>query len=258
MTVLAQDGIQFFKEPEMDYWNKPGIKTQSQNQSTRPSSTQDNHTKNKEASSARDSSFPWKKYLDPKNDEFFREGEYLPPAPFMEIARDPSDENIDHWFKYLEAKNEITRRLQARLSEYSAKHPLGALTSDAPIAISEKTIKLPSIRADAKRFRLRLYFDSKCPHCEHMIETLKALSQRGYSIELKQLDSDTQARSRIPFPVSGATPSELKQYKIESVPVLLVGDLKARTYFKIQGYQPEDSVLRTFTEVSSKQEGVSL
>ena len=194
-----------------------------------------------------------KKYLDPKNDEFFREGDYLPPAPFMEIARDPSDENIDHWFKYLEAKNEITRRLQTKLSEYLAKHP-----SEAPISspsISVQQVDLPKIQSDAKRFRLRLYFDSKCPHCERMIGTLKALSQRGYLIELKQLDSNMEARGRIPFPVTDATATELKQYKIESVPLLLVGDLKARTFFKIQGYQSEESILNALAEFSSKQKG---
>jgi glutaredoxin len=166
----------------------------------------------------------------------------------MEIARDPSDENIDHWFKYLHAKNEITRRLQNKLTEYSVQHesqPTTTLTQSIPIS------------DDAKRFRLRLYFDSKCPHCENMIETLKALSQRGYFIELKQVDSNTLTRSRIPFPVTAATSTEMKQYKIESVPVLLVGDLKARTYFKIQGYQTEANILKTLSDISEPNQGAN-
>lgn len=249
----AEDGIQYFNQSEMDYWKKPEITAKA-----KPAAHPQSQDK---AAQPKDSSFPWKKYIDPKNDEFFKEGDYLPPAPFMEIARDPSDENIEHWFKYLEAKNQVTQRLQAKLSEYAAKHPPDAQFSNPSTASAAAPIPVGApvkLRADARRFRLRLYFDSKCPHCEHMIETLKALSLQGFSIELKQVDSDTQARSRIPFPVSGATAAELKQYKIEKVPVLLVGDLKARSYFTIQGYQNETSVLNALTEFASKQEGIPL
>jgi hypothetical protein len=37
--------------------------------------------------------FSWKKYLNPENDEFFQEGNYKPPAPFMELARRRTKKN---------------------------------------------------------------------------------------------------------------------------------------------------------------------
>ena len=42
--------------------------------------------------------FPWHQYLDPKNKEFFKEGDYTPPEPFMEIVRNPTDANLKRWF----------------------------------------------------------------------------------------------------------------------------------------------------------------
>lgn len=254
--------IQYFKESNIDYWKTPGSKpaptsdAQTRSQSQLKSQTRQSPPSDLKDSNSSFQTFPWNKYLDPKNDEFFREGEYLPPAPFMEIARNPSDENIDHWFKYLEAKNEITRRLQAKLSEYAAKNSQ-EVASSPEIQKSLKSVPEPqTIQPNAKRFRLRLYFDSKCPHCERMMGTLKSLTQRGFLIELKQVDRDIQARSRIPFPVTQASAGELKQYQIESVPTLLVGDLTARSYFKIQGYQTEQSVLTAISEFSSKKGGV--
>jgi hypothetical protein len=77
-----------------------------------------------------------------------------------------------------------------------------------------------------------------------MMTTLGELSRLGYEIELRQIDSDLSARSKIPFQVSSASPSELKQYQISAVPVLLVGDIKRQTFFKLQGYQPKEAVLQ--------------
>ena len=60
--------------------------------------------------------FQWNKYLDPKNTEFFREGDYTPPEPFMELVRNPSDQNIRMWFAYMDRKNELAGRLSKRIT----------------------------------------------------------------------------------------------------------------------------------------------
>lgn len=249
------EDIQYFGEPDMDFWKRPTLqkpKAGPKSPSTPAVSTSTPSVK------VAESTFPWKKYLDPKSDEFFREGDYLPPPPFMEIARNPNDENIENWLKYIAAKNEISQRLQAKLTEYAQKRQTGAQlkVATAEPAIQIKPQETVPLHEDAKRFRLRLYFDSKCPHCAKMIQTAQSLSQKGLWIELKQIDQDSRARERIPFPVTSASTAELKQYQIESVPLLLVGDLRSRTYFKIQGYQTEESVLRAFSEFTqSKQKG---
>ena len=240
--AVADEDFQYFASPDVDYWSK------KESLPEKPKSTLSlNPTRTA-------STFPWKKYLDPKNDEFFKEGDYTPPAPFMEIARNPSDENVANWFHYLETKNEITRRLQEKLAAYTLQRSVAIAGEVAPMPVTHKQVSLDN---DAKRFRLRLrlYFDSKCPHCQHMLGTLSELSRLGYWVELKQIDADVSVRSKIPFPVTSASASELKQYQIHEVPLLLVGDLKRKTFFKIQGYQTADSVLETFRSETSTNQG---
>ncbi len=274
------DGISYFQEPEMDFWKKPGPTIQEKTRSTLAVTPKVKPTVGSSpgpvlnASGVNPSSeFPWAKYLDPKNEEFFREGDYLPPAPFMEIARNPNDDNIALWFQYVDEKNKLLRRLQNKLTDYAKQH------QENPNALArlKEQLKLPPelarqvqlndaevsqdlqnaaakidtgvhLSQDAKRFRLRLYFDSKCPHCIHMMDTVKALMNRGFFVELRQIDSDVKARKAIPFPVVSATPAELKQYKIQSVPVLLVGDLKAKTFFKVEGYQSEQAIFTALSQ----------
>ncbi|CAM6053765.1 unnamed protein product [Sphagnum tenellum] len=165
----------------------------------------------------------------------------------MEVARDPSDENIKNWFNYQKAKSEVITRLQSRLSEYEKTqgNNLPSQQVARPIVIPQTTLD-----AQANQFRLRLYFDSHCPHCKHMFETIKALNRRGFWIEFKQVDGDLAIRSQIPFPVTSATDQELKQYGIEGVPVLLIGNLGSGTFSKLQGYQSEEAVLEALKQLS--------
>lgn len=248
-VTAAETDFSYFAKPELNFWKST---TAAKDVTAAKSSTGPRVA----PSTTGKNTFPWQKYLDPKHDEFFREGDYSPPAPFMEIARDPSDANIENWFRYLELKNQLLHRLQDKLTAYATSHPksLPALpsalvvdTADAPAIVAKAATQLGSSvapRPDTKKFRLRLYFDSHCPHCEHMIATtLRELAGLGYWIELRQVDRDASVRARIPFPVTSATPQELKQYGIESVPVLLVGDLKARSFFKMQGDQSAAAVV---------------
>jgi hypothetical protein len=230
-SAIADEAFQYFDHQEIDYWNK--------GQPTEPLVVRITSNPISRLPEKLSGQFPWQKYLNPKNDEFFREGDYTPPAPFMEIARNPSDENIANWFRYLQTKNEITRRLQEKLQAYAGMNGQ-QLASAEPVRPLSNSILAP----DAKRFRLRLYFDSKCPHCQHMLDTVKELSQMGFLVELRQIDQDLSIRARIPFPVTNASPEELKQYQIDGVPLLLVGDLSQGTFFKIQGYQSTHSVLQ--------------
>jgi len=248
----GDDGFRYFNNPEIDYWNTTkatGSRTKDATPAPAklPASTPTVHS----------SGFAWEKYLNPAHDDFFKEGEYTPPAPFVEIARNPTDENLARWFQYIEKKNELLRQLQGRLTEYAQKNPgkVGTLPmpystglADDPNAMAKIAARLPKptpVTVDAKRFRLRLYFDSKCPHCEHMMGTVSELAAMGYFVEIRQVDQDRSVRARIPFPVVDASAQELKIYGIQSVPVLLIGDLKKKTYFKMEGYQAASTVLST-------------
>ena len=261
-ALAAGSEFSYFGEPELDYWKQAAPKGGGTSTlgAGRPLAAP-----TKGPAEAGAGTFPWQKYSDPKNDEFFREGDYTPPAPFMEIARNPTDSNIENWFRYLETKNQLLHRLQEKLSAYAASHgqslppnmpalppSMAGAATEAPAVVERASARIggaPAPRPDAKRFRLRLYFDSHCPHCEHMLSTtIRELSALGYWIELRQVDRDESARAKIPFPVSPANPTELKQYGIESVPVLLVGDLQKKSFFKMQGYQTAAAVMGALGE----------
>jgi hypothetical protein len=244
-TSYADDEFQYFSKPDIDYWGRSG-QSSAPPRTPRPSGN---------PISTPTKGFAWDKYISPAHDEFFREGDYTPPAPFVEIARNPTDENIERWYRYIELKNNTLHRLQEKLTEYAQRNPskVGALPSPYSTGLSEDPEMLAKVAArvekpsavppDARRFRLRLYFDSHCPHCQRMLGTMSELAARGYYVELRQIDQDRSIRVRIPFPVTDASIEELKTYGIQAVPVLLVGDLKNKKYFKVDGFQSTSDVL---------------
>jgi hypothetical protein len=259
-TAHAEDDFSYFSNPEIDYWRRSST-------GTPPATRLPDAPKSVPSSSGKP--FAWEKYLNPGHDEFFKEGEYSPPAPFVEIARNPSDENIDRWYQYIQTKNDVLRRLQTRLAEYAQRHPgnVSALPApyssglvENPEALSRLAAKVeapPATPPDAKRFRLRLYFDSHCPHCERMMGTMSELAAHGYYVELRQVDRDRSTRAKIPFPVTDATPEELKTYGVQAVPVLLVGDLQRKSYSKMEGFQPYSVVAGALAKIAAAPSGRS-
>ena len=169
--------------------------------------------------------FQWNKYMDPNNKDFFREGDYTPPEPFMELVRNPTDQNIRMWFAYMERKNELANRLGKRMEEY-AQANVAAIPKEAKEKIVQATRQIPTPADDFERFRFRMYFDSQCPHCKRMFETLNDLQDRGYFVEARQVDSGPLDQIRSHVPMVTAAAGELKQYNVTVVPLLLIGDLK--------------------------------
>ncbi len=68
-----------------------------------------------------ESTFDWREVMDINSDEYFREGDYLPPAAFMEVARRPTEKNIQNWLTYQEHKQELTNKLNQRINRYVKK-----------------------------------------------------------------------------------------------------------------------------------------
>lgn len=195
--------------------------------------------------------FDWKKHTDPKNDEFFREGDYIPPAPFLELVRNPSDTNIKHWFEYIGKRNELNRRLNERMREYVAQRGAGIDDRARAIVQTQATAEAnASPPPDHTRYRFRLYFHSTCPHCKHMMQTMSELQSRGYFVEVVQIDDDRRAAQGLPFPVRNAEPGELESKGIKSWPVLLVGDLQKKVLYRINGYQTTANVLNSISRRS--------
>ena len=219
-------------DANIDYWNKEH-KDVSKKTVPKKSSSQSKTSRN---------DFDWDKYLDPKNDEFFQEGNHTPPAPLMELARNPTDENIKKWFKLIEMKNKLTSRLQKKLQEHVAQNKKGLKAQEIEL-ISEATQNLPQNHVDFRRFKFRMYFESSCPHCKRMMGTMEELRDQGFYIELVQIDSNTKARKGLSFPITQATKIELIEKKINAWPVLFIADLKKNLVYRLNGYQSTPQVL---------------
>lgn len=217
---------------EINYWHD---QTQSHPEKSEPGENKEIKAEEMERS------FDWKKYMDPKNDSFFQEGDYKPPAPFLELVRNPTDANIQNWFTMVELKNKLSTQLQARIAEYVEKNK-PALSPEAQAELKEKANTTPFTSDDYKNYRFRMYFDSHCPHCKHMMSTLEELQKRGFYVELKQIDPDLKAAEDLPFPITPASASELQEKDIHSVPVLFVGDLRKKVVYRLTGFQTPEQI----------------
>lgn len=197
--------------------------------------------------------FAWKTFLDPKNKEFFKEGDYTPPEPFMEIARNPTDENIKNWFDFMKKKNDLARRLDERVREYLVKN------GQAPVAMTESPPQSPRKNAqmpaqgplDPARFKVRMYFESTCPHCRRMFGVLKRLQDEGVEVHALQIDRGPVPADEKIVPLGLATSEEVKKHGINGVPFLVIADTKRKALLPpIQGYHDFDEVVQLLKSAS--------
>jgi len=191
--------------------------------------------------------FQWSTYMDPSNKDFFREGEYTPPEPFMELVRSPTDKNIRMWFAYMERKNELASRLQRRMNEYAQKNG-PSIPAEAKEKIVQASRQMPTPADDFERFRFRMYFDSECPHCKRMFETLNDLQDRGYFVEARQVDSGPLDQIKSHVAIVAAKAAEVKQHNVTAVPLLLIGDLKTKKVYRQSGFMTPEQILAQIHE----------
>ncbi len=242
-TAIADDSINFF-DGGIDYWSKPKSLQKIEAPKT---STPKSDSKLPDENASSTQGFEWKKYMDPKHKEFFKEGDYTPPETFMEVVRNPTDQNIKMWFAYIDKKNELANRLQSRVREYMQKaNP--ALTAESKQILNTRVAAVPKADPDSKRFRFRMYFDSHCPHCKRMMKTMEELQLRGFFVEGRQVDDDPKGIAGLTFPTARATPGEIAKKEIQSVPVLLIGDLKKKSVYRLSGYQSLQSVFNAIAQ----------
>jgi hypothetical protein len=258
LTLFSQENLQAmdYFDSQIDYWNE--------NQTTKSPIIIEPKGKDENKDSVNSkTTFPWKQYMDPKNKEFFKEGDYTPPEPFMEVARSPTDENIKNWFEFMHQKNLIAARLNDRIQEYMknnsdktsiAKNNIESL----PTKVNIKNPSIPqkpsaAVNIDPERFRLRMYFDSNCPHCRKMFGVLSKLQERGLKIEALQVDSGQVPSDEMIVPILKANPMELKKHGIKGVPFLLIADTKRQALLPpIEGYHEYEEVIALLNDASSK------
>ena len=241
LGVCQAEEIQYFNG-SINYWSKDAkpdadVAPKDEEKTMRAEQMKTDGNANHDVSG-----FQWNKYLDPKNQEFFREGDYTPPEPFMELVRNPTDQNIRMWFAYMDRKNELASRLAKRMEEYAQANG-AAIPKEAKEKIVQTAHQIPTPADDFERFRFRMYFDSQCPHCKRMFETLNDLQDRGYFVEARQIDKGPLDQIRSHVPVVTANANEIKQYNVTSVPLLLIGDLKNKKVYRQSGFMTPEQII---------------
>lgn len=230
MPIAAAAGELSYFESKIDFW---GTKNQTSGEQVLVEKVE----------TPAGGKFPWSTYLDPKNKEFFREGDYTPPEPFMEIARSPTDENIKNWFEFMKKKNELAKRLDERVREYLVKVGQAPLLNSVPQR-PEKEDAAPQVTLDAGRFKVRMYFESTCPHCKRMFGVLSRLKDEGIEVHALQIDRGPLESEMKTVSVGRATPEEIKKHGINGVPFIVIADTKRKALLPpIQGYHDFDEVV---------------
>ena len=160
----------------------------------------------------------------------------------MELARHPSDKNIENWFAYIELKNKLMSNLQDKLHEYMTRKGAKATPAEKGL-LTRHIANLSEETTDARRYRFRLYFESSCPHCQRMLTTMEKLRSAGYFVEIHQIDQ-RKPDYPVPFPLIPASKQDLVDRKINSWPTLFVADTTQKMTYRINGYLPKDQVLK--------------
>lgn len=164
----------------------------------------------------------------------------------MELVRNPTDETIRNWVIYNKKKNALNQRLQERVKEYLRKNPVPKVQRIYQKIAGNKAFKSQvksQVLFDPSRYRIRMYFDSKCPHCKRMFNTLLKLQNRGVYVEALQIDEGFLKKVRFPIPIQKASKSEIKKHGIKTVPFTLIADLKKKVlYPAIHGFQSVEAM----------------
>ncbi len=238
-SMNASAGNVSYFDSSINYWGKTSKEVVKNPETLEASKKSITETSPKESKT---DSFKWETYLNPNNKEFFREGDYTPPEPFMELVRNPTDENIRMWFAYMEQKNELSTRLSKRMEEFAAKNT-ATLPREAKLPAHKIAVHQSLADDEFERYRFRMYFDSQCPHCHQMFETLNDLQDRGYFVEARQVDRGSIAGIKSNVAVVQASTTEVQKFHVTAVPLLLIGDLKNKKVYRQSGFMTPDEVI---------------
>ena len=122
-TFVPQEILAFkYFDKSIDYWNIKKSETDNKEDKSSPTKrrgTSRSHSKDRSKRSIREDQkekFDWEPYLNPQSpkdlEELFREGDYTPPKPLLELANNPTDENIKNWFRLIEKRNHFFKSIK--------------------------------------------------------------------------------------------------------------------------------------------------
>lgn len=180
--------------------------------------------------------FSWNDQLNVENDQFFKEGDYIPPAPLIEAMRRPTKENILNFEKWQEMRNVLLQRYEVARSQYVGKTGNPAPVPDIQVLeVSEKELS---------NYHYIFYFESTCPSCHAMFQTINQMVQRGVYVEAIRVDHGDSEVKGLDLPWIFAKPEELKKLNLKAVPVLVAIDEKTQKAYQMTGRKSIKEILQ--------------
>ncbi len=168
--------------------------------------------------------FSWAEQMDPNNDEFFKEGNYMPPKAYIEAIRNPSDENVKNYLSYMGKKQKLLEAFKNKVANLSQTKKVNVHLQDQP-QISNFDQKV-------------LFFhDIDCPFCKKMYPEINQALNSGVFVEAIRVDKKREQTKGLIIPSRRITKKERAKYKIEAVPALLVVNKKNKKILKYSGYK---------------------
>lgn len=230
LTALAQEEFSFF-EKEIVWWkNKTSTKHEVGLEKL------DQNVENKLAKKQQQPKFDWAPYEDPRNDEFYRTGEHLPPKPLLEATKNPTPKNIARVARWIERRRKRTENFSEKMAQHFRKKYVGSLFSTNN---GGEPYFYP-VKPDPSRYQFRMYFDSACPYCKKMFTTLSELQKDDFKVDAIQIDNRPFSISNIAL--RKASPEELERYSIDAVPLTLVADRGSKKVISLPGFMTKEKI----------------
>lgn len=247
LTASGQENEEFsFFDREIIWW-----KDESEARETvvkrelKPSPNLDSKGDKKLATNQQQNTFDWTPYEDPKNDEFFRTGEHLPPKPLLEATRNPTPENIKRAARWMEKRKKLTETFSKKMAQHFRKKYSSLFSTN-----DGKEPYFYPVKPDPSRYQFRMYFDSTCPHCKKMFTTLSELQDEDFKVDAIQIDDRPFSSSKIA--IRKASAEELERFAIKAVPLTLVADRGSKKIISLPGFMTKEKIYQLIKQKEGK------
>lgn len=188
--------------------------------------------------------FNWNEQLNIENDQFFKEGDYTPPAPLIEALRRPTKENILNFEKWQEMRNLLLQRYETARTQYVGRNG---------VSIPRASIETFNVdEREIENYHYIFYFESTCPSCHAMFQTINEMVKRGVYVEAVRVDKGKNQVKGLDLPWSYAQVEELKKLDLKAVPVLVAIDEKTKKAYQMTGRKSIKEVLKAIRQESKK------
>lgn len=184
--------------------------------------------------------FNWNDQFDIEKDQFFKEGDYTPPAPFIEALRRPTKDNILNFEKWQALRNLLLQRYEAARTQYVEQTGVNIPKVSAPVTDGDER--------DLEKYHYVFYFESTCPSCHSMFQTINEMVQRGVYVEAVRVDKTENEVKGLDIPWNFARPDEIKKLNLKAVPVLVAIDEKTKKAYQMTGKKSIKQILQVISQ----------